>query len=201
MALDIGPRHLILGQAPHTALGAGMLAVGYCRRVVKQVNHRTKVGMDVTGAESLDALYYLSSSIDLQIDVPRSLANGVRSFVPYIDTDDEYLAAGTAVTPTTICLVHPNDASSGTAGTSANTLWYPAAYLVDQGDEEYDGANDGADDSTFVTLTFRTAYITTHQDGSTAVPRIAQPEVPGDKLSDHSLDTVYLVPTPYGPAA
>lgn len=192
----IGPRHILIGN-PTTALGAGMLAVGLVRNVNLSRSPNIKVGTSVTGAENHEAKYYLNTELTVQFEVSRNAATGIRTFIESIDSSNDYLTLGEAMSKITIAIVDPADAASGTASTSTKTLWVPSVRLEQVGDESYNADQAGPDDSNFVMLTFKAGYVATDQD-SNAVPEEALPDVPGDRLSSHSLSTVWFLPSPYG---
>lgn len=199
MKPDIGPRHVLIGD-PTQALGAGMLDLGYNRRVEVNPTHRSKVAMDATGNENLEGNFYMGSSMDIQFDVLRSVANDIRSVLPMVDSNGDYIARGSTIPKKTLVLVHPDDAAGGAAAESASTRWFPAVRWVENAPEVYDGAEDGGDDSTFVTVTLRTGYVDEDQDEN-PVPKAAQPDFHGDRLATHGLDAAWSLPDPYGPAA
>lgn len=194
---DIGPRHFLLGD-PTTALGAGMIAGGLSRNVKIKPSPSFKTGATFTGQENHEAVFYQGESVEVEITVPRSVASGIRSFVPHLDTDGDYATLGASMPKITLALVHPDDAASVTAGASPKTTWFPSVRVSDIGESSYNGNEDGIDDSNYVTITFMAGYIATDQDGSD-VPEAALPMFRGDRLATHGMG--YVLPTPYGPAS
>lgn len=194
---DVGVRHVLLGD-PSTALGADMVALGVARNVTVTRTPRTKVGSTVTGNENHEYIGALGVDCQVTFEVPRSVSNDVRDYMAgFVDTNGDYVALGASLEKVTLCLIHPDDAASETAGASAKTRWFPSVRLTDVGDENYNANNDGIDDSDFVQLTFQAGYIATDQNGDD-VPEAALPDFHGDRLVTHGMS--YVLPTPYGPA-
>ena len=194
---DIGPRIVGIGD-PTTALGADMTMLGLARNVAVRPAPSFKNGSTVTGQANLEANFYQGNALEVSFDVPRSVANDVRSYLPHVDANGDYVALGASMPKQTLVLIHPDDAADDTAGASAKTRWFPAVTLSGQGDEAYSATGSGTDDADFVTLTFMAGYVATDQNGD-PVPEAAQPDFHGDRLSAHGM--TWVLPTPYGPAS